>query len=143
MIPLHTGFIRAGGEPSREIAIPTIHFVETAAGYNVTIRKEQKPWRRNRAYFGLPRMPNDNWQVFNAYLAGLFELLHGIRFGKAGWQIEQGRLWQLWIHDTVATCHGAGKHIPIRSDVVQDRAEASVGLRRGWAREVGEDNQEN
>ncbi len=61
-----------------------------------------------------------------------FPLLYGIRFWKVGWQIQQGSFRQLWIYDAVATSHGAGKHIPMGSDVSQNWAEARVGLCRGY-----------
>src|SRR5580658_6184427 len=96
--------------------VPTVHFVETPAGYYVTIWKEQQPLRRDRSDVGLPRMPNDHRQVLNAYLAGLLELLHRIGLGKARRQIQYGGFGQLWIHDAVASGHRAGKHVPVRID---------------------------
>src|SRR5580704_17587746 len=72
-----------------EITVPTIHFVETATGHNVTIRKEQQPLRRNTFQIGLPRMKNDYRQVFDAHFTGLLHPLYGIWFWKVGWQIQQ------------------------------------------------------
>src|SRR5579863_2606574 len=88
-------------------------------------------------------MTNDHFQVFDAYFTGLFHLLYGIRFWKVGWQIQQSSFGQLWIRDAVATCHGAGKQIPVGSDVLQDWAEAGFGLCRRDPWEAFESEQKN
>src|SRR5580704_8795472 len=76
-------------------------------------------------------MLNHHRQVLNPYLAGLFEMLHRIRFGEVRWQIEERGLGQLWIDDAVAPCHGTCQYIPVRRNIVQHRIQATVSLLRG------------
>ena len=94
-----------------EVAIPTIHFVETAARNNIFVLEIQQP-RSNLRGIDLPRRSNDSGQRFDMNLASVLQFLHHWGRSKIGRKIQHRGFNQFWIYHRLTVGHRAGQGVP-------------------------------
>src|SRR6266403_2490140 len=74
-----------------EVAVPSVHFVESSAGDNVAILQIEQAGRIDGLSCARPKMTGGRRQTFDLNPATGFELFHGFRHGEVSRKIE---LWR-------------------------------------------------
>jgi len=112
-----------------EIAVPAVHFVETAAGTDVAIRKVEKTMSFEMVGVDLTEPVNDDREMPNLDAAFLFESVQLVGDGKICGHIQNGLSGDFGVADGSTVAHGTSEDIPAMVDVVED----------GWLRGGGGD----
>src|SRR5437660_1842172 len=74
-----------------EVAVPSVHFVESSAGDNVAVLQVEQAGRIDGLGRARSQMTGGRGQISNLNLAASLELLHGFRHGKVSGKIK---LWR-------------------------------------------------
>src|SRR5262245_27304558 len=74
-----------------EVAVPPVHFIEAAAGNDVTIFQIEQPGWIERRGIDFAQTVQNLRQMLHMKIATLLQLLHGGRYFKVGRNIQHGR----------------------------------------------------
>ena len=108
-----------------EVRVPTVHFVETATGDDITVGKIKQSGRGD-AGRQLSGTCDGDWQVLNFNVAALLHVANRCGSRRARGQVKNRFLDQLGVNDCVAVGHGAGERVPAGVDVFENRSEAGI-----------------
>ena len=106
-----------------EIAVPSVHLVEAAAGNHVLVLQVQQAGS-DLGGIDLSGRGNNGRQGPHLHLAALLQVLHRRSCRKISRQVQHRSLGQLGINHGLAIRHGAGQSVPARGYVGQDWREA-------------------
>src|SRR5208283_1177269 len=127
--PGEVDFTGAKQSANDEVAVPSVHFVEAAAGNDIGVLEIEKPWRAEGIGVDLTEVMEDLGERFHFDVAARFKGAKIGRDGEIGRNVEDGFCGEFGIDDGGAVVHRAGEGVPASGDVIENGFEA--GGRRG------------
>src|SRR5436853_2758920 len=106
-----------------EVAVPSIHFIESSAGDNVAILQIEQAGRIGGLGRARSQMTGGRGQISDLNLATSLELFHGFRHGKVGRKIKLRRGGQFGVAERCAVRKRTGESIPSGGDIRANWAE--------------------
>ncbi len=111
-----------------EIAVPTIHFVELAAGNDVRVFEVEQAFILNAGEIHLLGQGDELWEMADVEAVALLQVADGRGLGKFGGEIEDGFFVGFGIAVGLPARQSAGEGIPTRGDELASFREADSGI---------------
>src|SRR6202008_4368715 len=111
-----------------EVAVPAVHFIESASGHNVPIFQVEQPGSEIVG-IDFAQVLDQLGQVLDAYVALFLELLDRAGNWKVSREIENRCGRNFGVDDRFAIGHGTRQRVPAGRNVSANRVEAVLWRR--------------